>query len=585
LEGSPLITSEISGNIKNSKYYATWFGVKADGVTDDYIAFQKAVSINKDNILSIEDIKNNIMLSESVSFNIGSSQHKKHLVGNGTYGLKPLTDYDVSSGALLSIEESSYIIDNVPFYGYPDDKTQTALKLEGRCQDIIIRACLFIYFDTAIEYSTNSCYNHIEDCDIYYAKYGFKIPDRDSSSKWCGAIDINNTKINGCEYGVYLSGYFSSVCFKGGYLEGCKYKLYVSSSYTTNSSALFTNNYWADESAECIIIGGGTITIETPSSAIAGAYTLDHVDVDKTNKHYTAIVNGGKMKLLNAFLSNSVNGEKANSAAISVGENGLVDFINVRYTSRRSYGTSVIDFPAEKNIKFLETIPSYTLNGTFSKGKSPFTTNINGAGLYNGYTIRCGVEVLEDSNGYGGNIIRLAKSDTSHFAAAIPFHVPHLGRYAIRYKIRRNIKNSPCINFSGGTTASDLTGLYYLSSKAWYGYSVLPADLSGTDIMAEGCIPIDVTDEFGYICINNYMGSAAAADTYFDVYYLCLVDSSNDTKIANFADAFEKSGKGTTAKRPVLTGIGTDFQYFDEDLGKPMWWNGTNWVDATGSSV
>lgn len=25
--------------------------------------------------------------------------------------------------------------------------------------------------------------------------------------------------------------------------------------------------------------------------------------------------------------------------------------------------------------------------------------------------------------------------------------------------------------------------------------------------------------------------------------------------------------------------------YFDESLGKPIWYNGTNWVDASGSTV
>jgi hypothetical protein len=25
--------------------------------------------------------------------------------------------------------------------------------------------------------------------------------------------------------------------------------------------------------------------------------------------------------------------------------------------------------------------------------------------------------------------------------------------------------------------------------------------------------------------------------------------------------------------------------YFDTDLGKPIWWNGTAWVDSSGTSV
>lgn len=40
---------------------------------------------------------------------------------------------------------------------------------------------------------------------------------------------------------------------------------------------------------------------------------------------------------------------------------------------------------------------------------------------------------------------------------------------------------------------------------------------------------------------------------------------------------------GTTANRP--TSVPTGYMYFDTDLGKPIWWNGTGWVDATGTAV
>ena len=40
---------------------------------------------------------------------------------------------------------------------------------------------------------------------------------------------------------------------------------------------------------------------------------------------------------------------------------------------------------------------------------------------------------------------------------------------------------------------------------------------------------------------------------------------------------------GTTAERPVIDIVG--FYYFDTTLGKPIFWSGTNWVDATGTAV
>lgn len=46
--------------------------------------------------------------------------------------------------------------------------------------------------------------------------------------------------------------------------------------------------------------------------------------------------------------------------------------------------------------------------------------------------------------------------------------------------------------------------------------------------------------------------------------------------------------KGTTANRPVLSSTNYGVMYFDTTLdvdGKPIWWNGVAWVDATGAIV
>lgn len=40
---------------------------------------------------------------------------------------------------------------------------------------------------------------------------------------------------------------------------------------------------------------------------------------------------------------------------------------------------------------------------------------------------------------------------------------------------------------------------------------------------------------------------------------------------------------GLSASRPRSSVIGQS--YFDTSLGKPIWWNGTSFVDATGTTV
>jgi hypothetical protein len=52
---------------------------------------------------------------------------------------------------------------------------------------------------------------------------------------------------------------------------------------------------------------------------------------------------------------------------------------------------------------------------------------------------------------------------------------------------------------------------------------------------------------------------------------------------ANFA-ALNTPSAGITADRPA-TSLQVGQQYFDTTLGIPIWWDGTNWVDATGTTV
>lgn len=53
-------------------------------------------------------------------------------------------------------------------------------------------------------------------------------------------------------------------------------------------------------------------------------------------------------------------------------------------------------------------------------------------------------------------------------------------------------------------------------------------------------------------------------------------------RLAEVASAVLDSG--TTADRPTR-GLWAGRPYFDTTLGKPIWYSGTGWVDATGAAV
>lgn len=72
-------------------------------------------------------------------------------------------------------------------------------------------------------------------------------------------------------------------------------------------------------------------------------------------------------------------------------------------------------------------------------------------------------------------------------------------------------------------------------------------------------------------------------------YYLS--DNIEDSYWSNDAYWFGTNGnttariKGTTVMRPELNADDMGYLYFDTTLNKPIWWTGTDWVDATGVAV
>ena len=60
-------------------------------------------------------------------------------------------------------------------------------------------------------------------------------------------------------------------------------------------------------------------------------------------------------------------------------------------------------------------------------------------------------------------------------------------------------------------------------------------------------------------------------------YYLTQYQAYSNGQLIN-------STSGTTANRPTI-GLLAGLMYFDSTLGKPIWWGGSAWVDATGATV
>jgi len=80
--------------------------------------------------------------------------------------------------------------------------------------------------------------------------------------------------------------------------------------------------------------------------------------------------------------------------------------------------------------------------------------------------------------------------------------------------------------------------------------------------------------------LADLLGLSSTYSTYSaDISYVETRLSTRAVKSGTIA-----SGYGSTASRPV-TQLYVGYPYFDTTLGKPVWYNGSGWVDATGASV
>jgi hypothetical protein len=65
--------------------------------------------------------------------------------------------------------------------------------------------------------------------------------------------------------------------------------------------------------------------------------------------------------------------------------------------------------------------------------------------------------------------------------------------------------------------------------------------------------------------------------------YFNTLDAAN-VQTQQAINTLSTPSAGTTALRPT-TSLQVGQFYFDTSLGIPIWWNGSNWVDATGTAV
>jgi hypothetical protein len=120
-----------------------------------------------------------------------------------------------------------------------------------------------------------------------------------------------------------------------------------------------------------------------------------------------------------------------------------------------------------------------------------------------------------------------------------------------------NINNSFCF-LDGKATMKNFDNLILVSSH------------SSMDVYRKQ--PLDSS-------VGNYISPSSASTKFNEVGADGSIIYDRDIKFAT-----DINWQGDTASRPDTTGMGAiGRSYFDTDLGQPVWWDGTNWVDALGN--
>jgi hypothetical protein len=102
---------------------------------------------------------------------------------------------------------------------------------------------------------------------------------------------------------------------------------------------------------------------------------------------------------------------------------------------------------------------------------------------------------------------------------------------------------------------------------------------------ASGSYPTDNTIQYqvGDVAFN---GGPTTANPV--VRRICITANTKGTDVGTWRPVSSLTGKGSTGTRPTLNANDVGVCFMDTTLaaaGKPIWWNGANWVDATGATV
>lgn len=545
---SPL-TYTYNTKVLNKEIHPEWFGAKGDNVNDDSIAFNSALDL--------------AYYADAI-VRIGGGQYKLNdtLVINthtNLIGDAPITDNNTKGCFCVSTDMGMVVFDNSnPRGGYNLKNIGFRPSSDANKHN---------YIGIKIYHSQNP--SEICNVGFYHPNVGIDI----EAIGGVQALRIKNYNIwseegNGIPETIAvrgskkLAGWYNSNYFRPGFCAYCYVvKFEGGGNNVLDGGSCETNSYLypvisLDKQAtlivkSCLYRETGKIAVIRNSSILkfeGDSYFYGILDCDDSSyiKYFSPNIQSRRSIMSNSYISN--------------------DVVLAHYKL----------FP--KNVKlWYETISKSIVKPTFSDIGSYQTIKANGR-LY---------------AKRGGALLPMGGIDingkTIAFRVLSPAgYTPPTGNNR-HYPLYLNISESNAIMLSqGGSEGNPNISILYMPNEVRVcaiekgeQFVFLP---SQTASYVLNTIRFYQND---YLLISDIYILDKSSDKITGIEELKIIDALNNMDgYVSYGDSLLGYNKGATTDRPTgMTSADEGFEYFDTTLHKPVYWNGSGWVDATGVSA
>jgi len=587
-----------------------WFGALGDGSTDDSTAFQNAVNTTYPILVPSGTYKINIGINNRTII---------RGMGNTLSIVKP---YDTSIAAMIynyaamsspgglsywnyhsKIENLGFVSASKTGVGFSFGKTNPANHATNDefANNVNFYNCAFSGFDKGVNFPFGNIGTSFYSCEFFSNRYGvYTINNKVGSTMHAGNKYFYDGEFHSNDCAIYLNNTadgFGAIILNGTILEYNNIAMYAYVTPRVVVPVTF-NNVWLEGNGNIV---GGSTTIDSWSGSTLTTQSL-------TNHTLILDGDGAKFNIYSGFVSDIyIKGQNIECIA---------NDCRVESSSGFGGGSFIVDYPNNSSI----TLHNPVSDGGWSGGSYiPICTGYMNE--TSGLTVSPGARAqgrVFQTNPRSSRIDSLYGASLTTGASLTYPVVLGSGSFALTGTVVSDgVLFNSCNEF---TRAAFLTNQYVrvntpttliTTSAGWYVLTVDMKIVSGTSVnlylwdrsTAQHSTNIACPNTGKWYTFASIAYSPGGQSYYLDIggggtdvtwrmsaYQLHRFETQKQAQQFVMSNVFAENllKKGTTANRPTIGANTYGFMYMDTTLdadGKPIWWNGTAWVDATGAVV